>query len=567
MKMPNTSQHSLQAGNIINHFKIIRVLGVGGFGITYLAEDTKSNREVVIKEYFPNDLAIRNFNSSIIAKTNSEVDFSKGLERFKEEAKTLIQFNHRSIVTILGYFEANNTAYFVMKYEGGVDLDKYMRQNNPPLSQEEIMTIMMPILEGLKEVHRYNYLHRDIKPGNILLRTNNDPVLIDFGASKIALGDVSKSITTILTMGYAPPEQYSSDVKKQGAFTDLYSIAAVMHKMIMGVVPPDAQTRVYALVSNKADPYEPLHKRDLFEYDVHFLKAIDKALSVDTKIRPQNVQEFQQNISGELKADIPQPTEMIGIDIVNEGYVAPGLFSFNGRINRLRYWLNSLIPILIMMAGVVFLVSTIREGGSANPVGGVMLLLTGIIATWVSLALQVKRWHDLDQSGWWALIGFVPYVNIIVLIILGFIKGTVGTNKFGFDPLGAVYVNNVSPEEHTAYESENMEQVVPLQESVNNESSVTLLGVGHNIPPIVLVPNREVIVGRSNSADIMIDNKYISGKHLVFLLDDSGHVQVRDLASSNGTYLEGRKLEENIPYELKPGQRVLVASEDVVYTI
>ena len=518
--------------------------------------------EVVIKEYFPNEFAIRNFDSSIIAKTDAEDHFSKGLQRFKEEAKTLIQFNHRSIVEILGYFEANKTAYFVMKYEGGIDLDKYMKQNLPPLGQEEILGIIMPILEGLKEVHKYNYLHRDIKPGNILLRTNNDPVLIDFGASKIALGDVSKSITTILTMGYAPPEQYSSDVKKQGAFTDLYSIAAVMHKMITGEVPPDAQTRVYALVSKKSDPYQPLSKRNLSAYDGYFLKAIDKALSVDTKRRPQNVQEFQKNISGEIKAHISQPTEMIGMDVVNGGHVPSGLFSFEGRINRLRYWLNSLIPIIIMMVGVVLLVATTKEDGGSNPVGAIIILAAAITGTWISLALQVKRWHDLDQSGWWALIGFVPYVNIIVLIVLGFIKGTEGANRFGLDPLGVVYANDVIHKQDTVYENENTEQA-----NVSNGNSMTLLGVGHNIPPIVLVPSKEVIVGRSNRADVTIDNKYISGQHLSFSLDGNGHVQVRDLASSNGTYLEGRKLEPNIPYELKAGQRLLVASEDVVYTL
>ena len=549
------NQHNLKSGIKLNQYKIIRVLGFGGFGITYLAEDTKSNREVVIKEYFPNELAIRNFDNSIIAKTDSEVEFHKGLQRFKEEAKTLMRFNHRSIVEILGYFEANKTAYFVMKYEGGIDLDKYMQQNPPPLSQEEIVTIIMPILEGLKEVHRYNYLHRDIKPGNILLRTNNDPVLIDFGASKIALGDVSKSVTTILTMGYAPPEQYSTDVKKQGTFTDLYSIAAVMHKMITGEVPPDAQTRVYALVSKKSDPYQPLSKRNLSAYDGYFLKAIDKALSVDTKRRPQNVQEFQKNISGVVKAHISQPTEMIGEDMVNGGYEATGLFSFKGRINRQRYLLNNLIPIIIMIVGVVFFVAISRKGSESNPEGVAALVAISMITIWISFAIQVKRWHDLNWSGWWVLIGFIPYVNIIVLIILGFVRGTEGSNRFGLDPLGAVYG------------SENADQAISTQTNLNNVNSVTLLGMGHNIPPIVLVPNKEVIVGRSNRADIIIDNKYISGQHLGLSLDNSGYVQVRDMASSNGTYLEGRKLEANILYDLKPGQRLLVASEDIVYML
>ena len=539
---------------------------MGGFGITYLAVDVKSNVEVVIKEYFPNEFAIRNFDSSIIAKTDSEDQFVKGLQRFKEEAKTLIQFKHPSIVKILGYFEANSTAYFVMRYEGGIDLDKYMQQNRPPLSQNEIIEMIMPILEGLKEVHKYNYLHRDIKPANILLRENKSPVLIDFGASKIALGEVSKSITTILTAGYAPPEQYSSDVKKQGAFTDLYSLAAVMHKMIMGTVPPDAQTRSYALVSDKKDPYESLLGKNLHNYDNYFLQAIDSALSMEARKRPQSVQEFQKNILGEIIAPSSSPTEMI--DSINRtGYVPSGLFSFEGRINRLRYWLYGLIPIIIMIVASVLMAVASKNSGSGKEFFSIVVIIAFILSVWISFAIQAKRWHDLDQSGWWTLMGLIPYLNVIVLIILGFIKGTNGANRFGVDPLGKISVNDYIVKQETYDRGDHTEQVPPEQVIVNNSNSVTLLGMGHNIPPIVLTPNREVIVGRSDSADIKISNKYISGKHLIFSLEDNGRVLVRDLSSSNGTYLEGRKLDPNVSYELKAGERLLIASEDVVYIL
>ncbi len=192
--MQEESHHSLKQGSVIRNFEIIRVLGAGGFGITYLARDMDLNTEVVIKEYFPNEFSVRKSDSSIIAKTSSKDDYQKGMQRFKEEAKTLAKFNHPSIVKILGFFETNNTTYFVMEYEEGIDLAQYLKDKGTPLSQEEILGIMMPILEGLKEVHKYNYLQRDIKPGNILLRKNKPPVLIDFGASKLVLGEASKSI-------------------------------------------------------------------------------------------------------------------------------------------------------------------------------------------------------------------------------------------------------------------------------------------------------------------------------------------------------------------------------------
>ena len=306
--MQDQNQHSLKSGTLLNQYKIIRILGAGGFGITYLAEDMQLGMEVVIKEYFPNEFAIRNNDSTIIAKTSSGSDFSKGKQRFKEEAQILAKFDHPSIVKILGYFEANDTSYFVMKYEEGIDLSQYLKQNGTPLSQEEILSIMMPILEGLKEVHKYNYLHRDIKPGNILLRKNKSPVLIDFGSSKLAMGEASKSITSMLTEGYAPMEQYSTDVKKQGPFSDLYAVGAVIYKMITGDVPPSSQTRSYALLTGEEDTYKSLSSMDLKGYDNSFLEAVDRTLSINAKERPQNVQEFQADIIGKLmhKATVRQ---------------------------------------------------------------------------------------------------------------------------------------------------------------------------------------------------------------------------------------------------------------------
>jgi serine/threonine protein kinase len=307
--MNEHDQHSLNPGSYLKHYRILNVLGEGGFGITYLAEDTQLGMKVVIKEYFPNEFAMRTGDSTITAKSTSKGDFTKGMQRFKEEAQTLAKFNHPSIVKILGYFEANDTAYFVMEYEKGIDLAHHIKVHGTPFSQEEILTIIMPILEGLKEVHRHHFLHRDIKPANILIRTDKAPVLIDFGASKLAMGEASKSITSMLTEGYAPLEQYSTDIKKQGPFTDIYAIAAVIYKMITGEVPPSSQTRSYAILSGEEDPYRPLSQMKLKGYDKSFLAAVDRALSVSAKERPQSVEEFQKDIAGQLTYKEKQPQQ------------------------------------------------------------------------------------------------------------------------------------------------------------------------------------------------------------------------------------------------------------------
>jgi TPR repeat protein len=168
----------------------------------------------------------------------------------------------------------------------------------------------MPILEGLKEVHAHHYLHRDIKPGNILIRKNHSPVLIDFGASKQLVGEVSKSVTSLLTEGYAPPEQYGKDLRQQAPCTDIYAIGAVIYKMITRHVPVDAITRVNQSLTQKKDPYQKLTDLRPPGYDFHFLKAVDRALALDCNDRPRDVSEFQKELlhpSGSSgRADTPK---------------------------------------------------------------------------------------------------------------------------------------------------------------------------------------------------------------------------------------------------------------------
>jgi serine/threonine protein kinase len=295
----DTDRHTLAPGTVLEHYRIERVLGEGGFGITYLAMDLKLEMRVVIKEYFPTELAVRGEHSQIHSRSHTREIYQRGLARFKEEAKILAKFNHPSIVRILSFFEANHTAYFVMEYEEGIDLAQYL-QKKGTLSQEEVLSIMMPILEGLKEIHAHHYLHRDIKPGNILIRKNRSPVLIDFGASKQVIAEVSRSVTSMLTEGYAPLEQYSTDLKQQGPWTDLYAVGAVIYRMITGEVPPSAQTRSYQLLQEGNDPYRPLLELRPPGFDENFLRAVDRALALKARERPQNVQEFQADIAGEL---------------------------------------------------------------------------------------------------------------------------------------------------------------------------------------------------------------------------------------------------------------------------
>ena len=288
-----TNGIALPNGSYVREYQIEKELGTGSFGVTYLAIDTHLNRYVAIKEFLPNDIAIRQQDHSISPKSNSDYeDFEYGLDRFINEAKTLARFNHPNIVKILNFFEANNTAYIVMEYEEGEDLEEYISRKGK-LEENEILSIVLPVLDGLRDLHSQSYLHRDIKPANIYIRSNEIPMLIDFGATRYSIGLKSKSLSVILTVGYAPKEQYNSRAKQE-PYTDLYAVGAVMYKMVTGKVPIEASARSDDITDDKPDPHVKLQDmHGLDSYGESIKKAIDWALEFKPKHRPQNARVLQ----------------------------------------------------------------------------------------------------------------------------------------------------------------------------------------------------------------------------------------------------------------------------------
>lgn len=277
---------ALPKGYRLRQYEILAMLGAGGFGITYLAHDTSLDKQVAIKEYLPSDFALRDGNSHVTAKsTSSSDDFQWGLSRFLEEARILAKFRHHNIVEIFQIFEANDTAYIVMDYVEGDTLSAVI-DRNAPMTEAAVRAILGPILDGLKRVHSLGFLHRDIKPGNIIQRAGGDPVLIDFGAARQALEAKSRSLTSVVTEGYAPIEQYAS-TGNQGAWTDIYALGAVAYKCLTGVTPVAATMRL------RNDPLEPLAHVAAGRGSPAFLQAIDWALAPDERDRPQTVEDWQ----------------------------------------------------------------------------------------------------------------------------------------------------------------------------------------------------------------------------------------------------------------------------------
>jgi serine/threonine protein kinase len=286
-----TYRNALALQSMLLEYRLEAVLGAGGFGMTYLGWDTHLEKHVAIKEYLPTDLAVRALDGSVVPVT-SEVqhDYKWGLERFILEARTLAKFSHPHIVRVNRYFEANGTGYMVMDYEKGESLYQMLRRG-AQLDEARLKGILMPLLEGLQAVHAAGFLHRDIKPGNIFVRESGSPVLIDFGAARHAIGGQTKSLTSVLTPGYAPLEQYSTD-GQQGPWSDIYAMAGVLYRVLVNDNPPDAVTRL------KSDAVTGKLAVARGRVSETFLNAVRWALALDEKQRPQSVQDWRRALEG-----------------------------------------------------------------------------------------------------------------------------------------------------------------------------------------------------------------------------------------------------------------------------
>jgi hypothetical protein len=299
--------HALPVGHEFDGYRILRVLGAGGFGITYLAEEMSIGRRVAIKEYLPQSVAAREIKSFNIRPISAaaEEPFAEGLRRFRQEASTLIAFEHPNIVAVHRYVEANRTAYLVMQYVEGKPLDALLAKGKT-LEESEIEEIIEPILEGLEQVHAARFLHRDIKPANIYIRMDGRPVLLDFGAARQAVESPSRSVTAIVSEGYAPFEQYEGR-GDQGPWTDIYGVGAVLYRCIAGERPPAAPARISARLANAPDPMRPAREVGAGRYGPRLLEAIDRALGVTRADRPQSIAELRTLLRGAAPAAMPAP--------------------------------------------------------------------------------------------------------------------------------------------------------------------------------------------------------------------------------------------------------------------
>ena len=291
---------ALRAGTVVNGRYIVgRVLGQGGFGITYLAWDTQLEAKVAIKEFMPNEIATRIGTTVSVAVESRSEDFTYGSERFQEEARTLAKFiGNPNIAAVTSYFDENDTSYFVMDYIEGISFKTYIANHGGKVSVEDTLNVMIPVLRALTAVHAEGFIHRDVTPDNIYITKDGMVKLLDFGSARYSIGDKSKSLDVILKVGYAPKEQYIRR-SRQGPFTDVYSCAACFYAALTGFLPPEALERL------DHDELVPVSQCgvDIPEY---LDKAILKGLAVQPEDRFQSAEEFLEAIENQQVVEVPQ---------------------------------------------------------------------------------------------------------------------------------------------------------------------------------------------------------------------------------------------------------------------
>ncbi|MDS4015081.1 MAG: serine/threonine-protein kinase [Candidatus Accumulibacter sp.] len=311
-KTRSISHNALPIGTRLSEFEIVDLVGEGGFGIVYLAEDHSLHRRVAIKEYMPSSLAERGDDASVVVRAERHQDtFEVGRRSFVNEAQLLAQFDHQALLKVYRFWEANGTAYMAMPFYAGKTLRDVLKERSSPPDEQWIRKLLMPIMEALELMHGENCFHRDVAPDNIMILRDERPVLLDFGAARRVISDKAQALTVILKPGFAPIEQYADMPGiKQGPWTDIYALAAVVYFMILSRTPPPSVNRMMQ------DSYEPLTVVAAGKYSDRLLRVIDQCLAVRAEDRPQAIGELRELLGyspdpGTTWIEIPAETQII----------------------------------------------------------------------------------------------------------------------------------------------------------------------------------------------------------------------------------------------------------------
>ena len=304
--MASQANVPLSPGYRLAEYRIERQLSLGGFSIVYLAFDREDN-PVAIKEYLPNSLALRLQGDELpsIAEENVAA-FRYGMKCFFEEGRALAKISHPNVVQVLNFFRANETVYMVMHYERGRTLQEHIQKHKGEIRESFIRTVFARLLNGLREVHTHKLLHLDIKPSNIYLRSDGQPVLIDFGAARQTLSADTPLLKPMYTPGFAAPEQYNNTRRELlGPWTDIYSIGASIYACMAAAAPQAADHRL------ERDQLTPAAKRWPDKYSRQLLETVDWCMRLNYLERPQSVFALQKALADKQRL-VPKPSSFLG---------------------------------------------------------------------------------------------------------------------------------------------------------------------------------------------------------------------------------------------------------------
>ncbi len=303
---PSTARDTatLEPGQRLGDFLITRVVGQGGFGIVYEAEDLTLQRRVAIKEYMPAQLAARVDGTVNVVSGRYAKSFELGRRSFLAEARLLAQFRHPGLLEVLHFWEQNGTAYMVMPFYEGRTLDQVLANAPHVIDEAWLKSVIRPVLDALEHMHGEDCYHRDVSADNILIRPDGKALLLDLGAARRVIGESDRALTVMLKPGYAPIEQYADDPAcRQGPWTDIYAVAAVLHHAVTHRMPPASASRVMH------DSLPSLAALAPPGYSPRFLEAIDRGLSIRPEQRPRSVGEFRSLLFAASPEDGVSTTE------------------------------------------------------------------------------------------------------------------------------------------------------------------------------------------------------------------------------------------------------------------
>jgi serine/threonine protein kinase len=298
-----TVPFALPLGTLIAGYEIKRVLGAGGFGITYEGYNPVTKRKAAIKEFFPRGIASRDNATQVIYAQEEAAVVNWALERFRRSTTELCDFRHPNIVPVLNYVPAHETGYMFMEQVEGETLEQWLRVRRDKVTFEEICAIIDPVCDALEYVHAKQFIHRDIAPDNIMIRSDGRPMLIDFGAIKIIAqetqirsGSGQKSFA-VAKQHYSPPEQLDQDAALDPR-ADIYALGAVLYRAVTGNPPADADKRKNGVILKNVDAYVPVAKAARIALPVGAAETIDRALSLKPEKRQDSIAEFRAALKG-----------------------------------------------------------------------------------------------------------------------------------------------------------------------------------------------------------------------------------------------------------------------------